>query len=119
MRHAGLILFTCGVSLGLHLLLGWQVTVLAGVMAGLRQVRSGWFYGAAGVGLAWLLLVGYNLIVAPEAVASMFTVMGGLTGNIPGALVGLMTVLTGLILGALGGGIGTRLALISGRERSA
>lgn len=103
-------------SLLVHLTLGWQVTLMAGVVAGLWRVRRGWLIGAAGVGLAWAGLVGYNLAVAPEPTGELFRVMGGLLGPVPAPVIPLVTLALGLFLGAVGGGIGTQVARLAGRS---
>jgi hypothetical protein len=97
-------------SVGLHLALGWEWTVLAGVVAGLMARRSsGWLLGAGGTGLGWAILVVYSAAVAPASFRILLDTMGALGGNIPGeTLVGL-TVFLGSLLGALGGGIGSVL----------
>lgn len=104
------ILLTALLSIGAHLALGWEWTVLAGIVGGLL-VREplGWLVGAFGTALGWALLVLYTAWVAPDALRILVDTFGALAGNIPGeTLVGL-TVLLGGLLGALGGGVGTLL----------
>ena len=102
------LLVTALVSVAAHLALGWESTVLAGVLGGLTvRPQSGWLVGAGGVGLGWAALVLYTAAVAPASLRVLTDTLGRLAGNIPGeALVGL-TVFLGSLLGALGGGIGT------------
>jgi hypothetical protein len=93
-------------GLGLHLLLGWQWTIAAGLIAGLLARRFGALLGAIAVGLAWALLILYNYIVAPSETGRMIDIMGSLFGNLsPPLLVG-STVLLGTVIGLLGGSIG-------------
>ena len=98
-------------AVGLHFLVGWEWTVLAGVVAGVwssSSLRAG-VIGAGGVALGWAVFVVYTAAVAPASFRILLDTMGSLSGNIPGeALVG-MTVLLGGVLGALGGGIGAML----------
>jgi hypothetical protein len=102
------LLVTAVVSIAAHLVLGWEWTVLAGVVGGLAARRvSGWLVGAGGVALGWAALVIYTAGVAPASLRILIDTLEQLAGNIPGeALVGL-TVLLGGVLGALGGGIGS------------
>jgi hypothetical protein len=97
-------------SVGVHLALGAEWTVLAGVVAGLWVRPSlGWLAGTVGTALGWAVLVLYTAAVAPACFRVLMDTIGTLAGNIPGeALVGL-TVLLGGLLGALGGGIGSVL----------
>lgn len=104
------IFVTFGLSLLLHVLLGWGFTLGAGVVGGFWAVRRGWLVGTLGVGLGWLALLLYNAVVAPEALERMTTTMGGLLGNLPGSVVVGLTLLIGLLLGGLGGAIGTQAA---------
>lgn len=97
-------------SVGAHLAVGWEWTLLAGVVGGLWSRRSaGWLVGAGGTALGWAGLVMYTAWGAPASFRILLDTLGSLAGNIPGeALVGL-TVFLGALLGALGGGIGSLL----------
>lgn len=108
------LLVTVILAFALHLLLGWAWTILAGIVVGVWQGRRGWLVGAAGVGLSWLGLVVYNLVVAPGPVGRMADTLGGILGNLPGFAVMALTVLIGVLLGVVGGGLGTRLGLLFG-----
>jgi len=103
-------------SLALHLTLGWEWTVLSGVVAGYWALRRGWVLGAAGLGLAWLLVVGYNFVVAGGPVSLMTETLGGVLGNLPGWVIVGVTLLQGMVLGGLGGFAGTQLRGILGRR---
>ena len=104
------VLLTALLSIGVHLLVGWEGTVLAGVVGGLFvRTASGWLVGAGGAAIAWTTLVVYTASVAPASFHILVDTLGTLAGNIPGeAIVGL-TVFLGSLLGGLGGGIGTLL----------
>jgi hypothetical protein len=105
----GKVLVTALLSVGLHLTIGWEATVIAGVGAGAWVQRHGWALGAAGTALGWAGLVCYSAFVAPAAFRVLLDTIGAFAGTIPGeALVG-GTVVLGTILGALGGGIGSVL----------
>jgi hypothetical protein len=103
-------------ALVIHLLLGWAWTILAGIVAGVWALRRGWLLGGAGVGLSWLVLIGYNFVVAPGPVGRMTDTMGGILGHLPGIAVVGLTLLMGVLLGTVGGGLGTQVSLWSGRR---
>ncbi len=97
-------------ALLLHLLLGWEWTLFAGLLCGLMMQYKGWLWGGISVAAGWGLLVLYNFVAAPEAVGEMVQVTGQILGNLPGALVVVLTVFIGGLLGILGGLVGTRMA---------
>jgi hypothetical protein len=105
------VLVTALLSVALHLLVGWEWTVLAGVVVGVwssSSLRAG-AIGAGGAALGWAVFVIYTAAAAPASFRILLDTMGRLAGNIPGeAMVG-MTVLLGGVLGALGAGIGGAL----------
>ena len=110
------LLFTFALAIVLHMLLGWPWTILAGVAAGVWKGRGGWRLGALGVGLGWLAFVGYDYLVAADAVNEMTRVMGALMGNLPALVVVVLTLVIGLVLGALGGAVGTQAAALVKRQ---
>ncbi|MEM8487192.1 MAG: hypothetical protein AAF564_16685 [Bacteroidota bacterium] len=97
-------------ALLLHLFLGWEWTLLAGVLYGLMTQYNGWLWGGLSVAAGWGLLVLFNFVVASAPVGEMTHVTGQILGNLPGALVVVMTLLIGGLLGILGGLVGTQLA---------
>ncbi len=108
------IVVTTLLALLLHVLLGWAWTILAGMAVGLWIGRRGWLVGGIGVGLSWLGLVLYNVVVAAGPVGRMAETLGGILGNLPGPLVVALTVLIGGLLGAVGGAVGTQVSLLIG-----
>jgi hypothetical protein len=107
-----IVLLSALLSVGLHLALGWEWTLLAGGVAGAwrggRSLPAG-LAGAAGTALGWAAVVIYTAAVAPTSLRILADTMSAFAGNIPGeALVGT-TVLLGGVLGALGGAIGALL----------
>lgn len=104
-------------SLLLHLLLGWEWTIFAGVAAGLWFAKSGWMIGGAAVGVEWLLVVVYSYLVDTRAVGVMTETLGGIMGNLPGWAVVGFTLLIGLVLGVLGGAVGSQIRKLVHRER--
>lgn len=94
------------VALALHVLLGWQWSIVGGVIAGFGINRFGWALGAAAVSVSWLLLVVYNFAVAPAEMARFVEVTSGLLGNMPGPMLVVTTVLLGTVLGLSGGLMG-------------
>jgi hypothetical protein len=95
------------VSLGLHVALGWQWTVLAALGAGLFSRRFGTLIGAAAVALEWALLILYSYVVAPSETGNMIAITGGLFGNLAPPLVVGSTVLLGVAVGLFGGLVGS------------
>lgn len=98
-------------SITAHVLLGWEWTILAGVVGGaISRQHAGWFVGAGGVGLGWASLLIYTATAAPASLRILVDTLSSLAGNIPGAALVGLTVLLGSLLGALGGGIGSLLS---------
>ncbi|MFC2085840.1 hypothetical protein ACFLRO_01365 [Bacteroidota bacterium] len=93
-------------ALALHVLLGWQWSIIGGVAAGLGTKRFGWAAGMISVSIAWLVLVAYNFSVAPAEMARFVAITSRLFGNLPGPLLVVMTISLGGLLGLLGGIIG-------------
>jgi len=109
------LLLTMLLSLLLHLLLGWQWTILAALPIGFFRPRRAWIIGAAGVALGWSILIGYSLVVAARPTLRMLQFVGSLFGNLPAPAVVAVTALVGGILGLLGAWIGRSAADL--RER--
>ena len=114
------ILLTAIFSIVVHLLFGWAWTLGAGILGGALAERTegarGWFVGAAGVALAWAILVVYNFVVAGTPTQILVDNLGALFGNIPGFVLVGGTVLLGALIGALGGVIGQTLATLTGSD---
>ena len=111
------LLGTAALTVLLHWGVGWFVTPLAGVGAGVWSTRWHWFVGAAGVGLGWTGSVLYTAAVAPGAFRVLLDTLGTLAGTIPGDAFVALPVLLGSLLGGLGGGIGRCLHLLSTASR--
>jgi len=112
------LLVTTVLALLLHVVFGWAWTMGAGVVAGAWQGPGGWRTGGLGVGLGWLLLMGYNGIVAPEPVGRLADTLGGILGGLPGLAVFAITLLIGVLLGTVGGGLGTQFSLVLRRSEA-
>jgi hypothetical protein len=98
-------------SVLLHVGIGWEATVLAGIVGGIwGQAR--WFLGGIGVALGWGLLVLYTPLVAPAAFRVLLDTVGAFGGNIPGEVFVGLTVFLGGVLGLLGAAIGRLLRLL-------
>ncbi len=97
---------TALLSVGLHLVLGWEATVIAGVVAGCSVDRAGWVLGACGTALGWAGLVCYSAFVSPASFRVLLDTLAAFAGTIPGSAFVGATVFLGSVLGALGGGIG-------------
>lgn len=103
-------------SVALHLFVGWEATILAGVLAGVWVDRHGWLLGAVGTALGWAGLVCYSAYVAPAAFRILLDTMGSFAGTIPGSVLVGGTVFVGSLLGALGGGIGSVVWFLFGQS---
>ena len=106
-------------SLLLHMGLGWEWTLLAGMAAGLWFSVRSWLMGAAAVGCEWLLVVLYNYAVDSRAVGLMTEAMGAILGNLPGFTIVAITLAIGLLLGGLGGAIGAQVRRLVSTRRPA
>lgn len=112
MRSSPVSILLSGIlSVLLHVIVGWESTLLAGIVGGFLSPRWYGLSGSAGVALGWTVLVGYTAAVAPASFRVFLGTMEAFVGTFPGeGFVGL-TVLIGGVIGALGGGIGALLRL--------
>jgi hypothetical protein len=99
-------------SVFLHVGIGWEATIVAGLLGGMVW-HDRWPQAAAGVLLGWILLVIYTPIVAPAAFRVLVDTLGAFAGNIPGEAVVGLTVLLGGILGGIGASAGRVLRLLA------
>lgn len=106
-RVVGGLLVAWGLMLGLHVVLGWEWTLIGGVLLGLWRPRRGWLWGGSGGALGWASLVGYTAAMAPASLRLLLDTLGALGGNIPPEAVVGATVVLGGALGALGGALGS------------
>ena len=106
------------VALGAHVLLGWEWTLLGGIVCGLLASKRPLLCGSLAGGLAWLVLLGWNLAVAREPVVRMLTTIGRMFGGLPGWVVGLVTILIGVLLGLGGALAGNALRRMSMAKRA-
>lgn len=103
------------VTLFLHTMLGWQWTLLGGVVAGLITVKKGWLWGGVGVAMGWGIVLLSRYVAASGALGRMLDTTGQILGNLPGEVVVVLTLLMGGILGMLGGTLGGILGGMMGR----
>ncbi len=96
-------------SILLHVFVGWEWTVLAGVLCGWLMTRQGWLGGAVSVAAGWGIFVLYDYISAPAQIGRMLEATGQIFGNLPGPVVVVLTIFIGGLLGLLGGLVGSRL----------
>lgn len=113
------ILLSGALSVLLHVTLGWESTLLAGIVGGFLSPRRYGLAGSAGVALGWTVLVGYTAAVAPASFRVFLGTMEAFVGTFPGEAVVGLTVFIGAVLGALGGGIGALLRLNVEEARAA
>ncbi len=97
------------IAIFLHMILGWEYTLIAGILCGLMMEFNGWMWGAISVATGWGVLVLINYFAAPEPLVRMLDITGQILGNLPGAVVVVLTLLIGACIGFLGGVIGTQL----------
>ena len=109
------------ISLVAHLLLGWSWSIAGGIAygywlgtkEGIGPALVTGLMGALCVGMAWGVLVIYNVVVAQEETLKMFDIMGGILGNLDGSLIVVLTILIGAILGLLGALVGNQVRRIT------
>lgn len=102
----------------LHVGLGWEWTILAGVTAGFWFRRHAWAVGAVAVGLDWMILVLYSYAMDARAVGRMTDAVAGILGNMPAFAVVAITLLIGLLIGGFGGATGAQLKRVLRRRRA-
>jgi len=104
-------------SLLIHLFLGWEWTIFAGIIAGYFGTKLGALQGLFAVGLAWTLLLFWNFIVAAEPSSKLLTLFGDLLGGMSEPLIIAVIVGLGCLMGLLGGLIGVQFRnLFSGKK---
>jgi hypothetical protein len=109
-----MIVFAGGVlALFLHLYLGWQWTIIAGILVGAVVDDRGWWYGGWALVLDWLALVLWNLAVAGNPTMRMANAMGTFIGPGPGWIFIIMTLTAGFGIGAVGGLVGGQARLVA------
>ena len=105
------IVVCAAISVFVHLVLGWQWTMLAGILCGVLMPARGWLWGFVSVAAGWGVLVLIDYLSAPAPIMRMLDMTGQILGNMPGAMVVALTILIGGILGFLGGLVGGQLSL--------
>ncbi len=90
----------------LHVVFGWQWSIVAGAVVGWWIIRKGWLFGALTVGCAWSILVAYNYVVAPESFGRLTSTLSGFVPGAPAWSIPVATILIGTLLGAVGGFLG-------------
>lgn len=113
------IIISCILALALHVVLGWPWSIIGGVAAGWLAPAGGWWRGGVAVGTAWLLLIGYNLLVAAGPVREMHRVAASIAGDLPGWTIPVLSVLVGLLIGSAGGLVGSSLRRVAGHGTQA
>jgi len=97
-------------GIALQLAGDWKLMFIAGALGALfvRRIRTAFFVGFLGIGLAWTIIFVYLIVNAQAmAVANMFIGLLGLEGL--GALVIAISILIGALLGGFGGMLGRAL----------
>jgi hypothetical protein len=94
------------VMVGLHVLVGWPMTVVGGLVVGSWMDKGGAAVGALCGAVSWGLLIAVASLRAPEETRRMLDALAGILGNLPrGTGVGI-GLLLGSVLGLLGGALG-------------
>ena len=95
------------VTVAIHLFLGWEWTILGGILCGWLVSDRAWLKGAIAVGGAWGVQILIDWLAAPGPVGTMLHTVGQILGNMPAALVVGVTIAIGCLLGYFGGLIGS------------
>lgn len=122
--RAGVVALGTGVTILMHLLLGWGWTLVGGLIVGAGLRRGGWWAGGVVGLLDWTVLVGWSFWSAPTETARMAHTVGELLEGMPGVLFVGAVLGMGFALGAIGGLAGSYLgrgllAVLSGRGSAA
>lgn len=96
------------ISILLHVVLGWEWTVLAGALCGWLVAGRGWLWGLVSIAAGWGLIVLYDYFTAPASTGRMLEATGQIFGNLPGWVVVVLTILIGGVIGMLGGLAGSQ-----------
>lgn len=94
------------VALILHVAFGWMWGVAGSAVAGFLASKRPALNGALSLVSAWVLLIGWNLAVAPAENLNMMETMGNLLGGMPGFVIPVVTLLIAALLGFVSGSLG-------------
>ncbi|MES3630745.1 MAG: hypothetical protein PPP56_11335 [Longimonas sp.] len=100
MRTVFYIAGVAALSVGLHLLVGWPATVLAGCAAAVASRHV--LVGTTGVALGWGVLVLYTLLVHDAPTLALLSFLSEATGGVPAPVLGVLPAGIGALSGALG-----------------
>lgn len=100
MRTVFYIAVVAALSVGLHLLVGWPATVLAGCAAAMASRHV--LIGAVGVALGWGGLVLYTLLVYDAPTLALLSFLSEATGGVPALVLAVLPAGIGALSGALG-----------------
>ena len=78
-------------------------------MAGFLAKKRSSFGGAISLTVAWALLIGWNMAVAPAENLNMMETMGNMLGGLPGIVIPAVTLLIAFLLGWAAGWLGGAL----------
>lgn len=107
MRTVLYVLGVAGLAAGLHVLIGWPATGLAGMAA--AGARYPAVLGALGVGLAWTGGVAYTFVVSDAGTLALLSFLADATGGVPQAVLALLPTGIGAVWGAASGALGSAL----------
>lgn len=94
-------------ALVLHVTLGWMVSVVGAVAAGLVAPRLGALVGATSLVGAWGVLVIFSFVSAPAEMSEMTRVVAAMLGNLPAPVTVGATLFMAAVLGLTGGWLGS------------
>jgi len=109
MRTVLYVLGVAGLAAGLHVLIGWPATALAGAVA--AGARFPIATGALGVGLAWFGGVAYSFVVSDVSTLRLLTFLADAMGGVPQAVLIALPAVVGAVWG------GAAAAVVAGLRK--
>ncbi len=104
-----IVLLSLGVSLVMHVWLGWAWSIAGPILGGFLIGKGGGRYGAVILAVSWGMLMMWNFWVAGAESLNMMETMGTLLGRMPAAVVPLSVLLLSALLGMSSGALGSAL----------
>lgn len=96
-------------SVGMHVAFGWMYSVAGPIVAGYLAGRRSVLTGLACQFLAWGLLVGWNVAIAPQESLNLMETLAGLLGGMPAFITPLLVLAMASLSGAAAGWLGGSL----------
>ncbi len=112
-----ILILAIALSILIHLFVGWEYTILAGVFAGYFGKKFGPIQGMAALGIAWMSLLFWNFIVAKDPASKLVDFFSHLLGDLSPGLVLILIIGIACILGLLGGLIGQQIRMLFNKPK--